>query len=186
MVPSVMKTEGVNMLEHYAKAVPGAARAQLGLRPSSLYLVNEHEMRALRGALARAVLPPDFEAKLMRLAEGDLIQRFVAQHCRLFTGLLLASYEGTFKEASATQCERLLRVLAYVRKDDDAIQDYKPGGFVDDQQEVRAAASELRSLLESFKAWRLRHQVPGMWSAPYTSVSGHWRVAPAPAGSAFL
>jgi hypothetical protein len=50
-----------------------------------------------------------------------------------------------------------------VRKDDDAIADYKPGGFVDDQQEVRAATQQLGPLLTSFKAWRLRHQVPRMW-----------------------
>jgi hypothetical protein len=60
-------------------------------------------------------------------------------------------------------CERLLRVLAYVRKDDDSIPDYQPGGFVDDQQEVRKVDNKYHSLLESFKAWRLRHQVPALW-----------------------
>jgi hypothetical protein len=133
------------------------------LRPSSLYLVNEHELRALHCALARGALPPDFEAKLARLAEGDLTHRFVAQHCRLFAALLIAARDGFYKEASPADCERLLRVLAYVRKDDDAIPDYKPGGYIDDQQEVRAAMKDLHHLLASFKAWRLRHQVPRMW-----------------------
>jgi hypothetical protein len=50
-----------------------------------------------------------------------------------------------------------------VRKDDDSIPDYQPGGFVDDQQEVRKADNEYHSLLESFKAWRLQHQVPALW-----------------------
>ena len=55
-------------------------------------------------------------------------------------------------------------MLAYVRKDDDAIPDYLPSGFMDDQQEVRAAAMELGPLLQAFKAWRLCHLVPA-WGA---------------------
>ncbi len=57
----------------------------------------------------------------------------------------------------------MLRVLAYVPKDDDAVPDYKTGGLIDDQQEVRAATVELEALIQAFKAWRLRHQVPAMW-----------------------
>lgn len=151
------------MVEHYAKSWPGFGRAPLGLRPSSLYLVNEHEMKALSNALAHGVLPPDFQAKLLRLDEGDLTHRFVARHCRLFAALIVAARDGCFKEGSAVECEHLLRVLAYVRKDDDAIPDYMPGGFLDDQQEVRAAAKEYHALIESFKVWRLRHLVPGLW-----------------------
>jgi hypothetical protein len=133
------------------------------LRPSSLYLVSAHELQELSATLARGELPSDFEAKLMRLAEGDLIHRFLAGNCRLFAALLVAAQDGLFKEANRAVCERLLRVLAYVRKDDDAIADYKAGGFLDDHQEMRAATTELEPLLKSFKAWRLRHQVPGMW-----------------------
>jgi hypothetical protein len=51
----------------------------------------------------------------------------------------------------------------YVRKDDDVVADYKPNGFLDDQQEVRAAVTELGPLLKTFKTWRLQHQVPRMW-----------------------
>jgi hypothetical protein len=158
-----MKTWGSKMVEQYADGAVQAGRQQPAVRPSSLYLVSEHELRALRTALARGTLPLDFEAKLIQLAEGDLTHRFVAQNCRLFTALLLATRDGFFKEARQADCERLLRVLAYVRKDDDAIPDYKPGGFIDDQQEVRAVTQELHPLLTSFKAWRLRHQVPRMW-----------------------
>ncbi len=132
-------------------------------RASFLYLVNVHEVQELRAALTRGVLPPDFEAKLAKLAEGDLMHRFVTRNCRRFVNLLLAAQSGLFKEPSQADCERLLRVLAYVRKDDDALADYKPRGFSDDQQEVRAAMTELHPLLKSFKAWRLCHQVPGMW-----------------------
>ncbi len=131
--------------------------------PSALHLVTAHELEELRAALARGELPRDFEAKLNRLAEGDLTHRFLARNCRLFSALLHAAQQGLFKQASRADCERLLRVLAYVRKDEDAIPDYQAGGFVDDQQEVRTATTELQPLLDAFKAWRLRHQVPAMW-----------------------
>jgi hypothetical protein len=158
-----MKTQASHRLDHYATGLPETGRRLALLQPSFLYLVSDHELRALRVALAQGALPTDFEAKLIRLAEGDLTQRFVEQNCRLFIALLLAVWEGSFKYACHADCERLLRVLAYVRKEDDAIPDYKPGGFADDQQEVRATTQELHDLLASFKAWRLRHQVPRMW-----------------------
>jgi hypothetical protein len=102
-------------------------------------------------------------AKLDRMKGEDLTCRFVEQHCRLFMLLLSAAQDGSFREASAAECDRLLRVLAYVRKDDDYTPDYRPDGYADDRQEVRSAVSELAPLLHSFKSWRLRHQVPGLW-----------------------
>ena len=114
-------------------------------------------------AIVRRSLPLDFETKLMRLAQGDLTHRFVERSCRLFAVLLLAVQDEMFG-ASKADCERLLRVLAYVRKDDDLVADYKPDGFLDDQHEVRAAMTDLGALLRSFKLWRLEHQVPGMWA----------------------
>jgi hypothetical protein len=113
--------------------------------------------------LAHGGLPPDFEAKLAKLGGGSLAERYVEQNSRLFFTLLLAALESAFTEVTPTDRERLLRVLAYVRKDDDAIPDYRPDGFTDDQQEVRAATLELGPLLHAFKVWRLRHQVPRMW-----------------------
>ena len=97
------------------------------------------------------------------MAEGSLVERYLEQNSRLFFALLVAASEGSFIRATPSDRERLLRVLAYVRKDDDAIPDYLPSGFMDDQQEVRASAMELDPLLQAFKAWRLRHQVPAMW-----------------------
>jgi hypothetical protein len=132
-------------------------------RPGLLYLVTANDVQELRSALANGRLPSDFEAKLASLGDGSLIHRHIEQNSRLFFALLLATLESAFPSATPAELERLLRVLAYVRKDDDAIPDYKPGGFVDDQQAVHAAAMELRPLLQAFKAWRLRHQVPGMW-----------------------
>ena len=128
-----------------------------------LNLVTAHDLNNLRHALTGGEPPPDLEAKLMKLANGDLTHRFIEQNCRVFIALILAAQDGSFRDATAAEIERLMRVLAYVRKDDDEIPDYGEGGFKDDQQEVRAAAVELAPLLQAFKAWRLRHQVPGMW-----------------------
>ena len=132
-------------------------------RPGLLYLVTAHDVQGLRSALAQGRLPADLETKLARLAGGSLSERYVEQNCRLIVALLLAAQQNSFTQATPADRERLLRVLAYVHKDDDAIPDYKPGGFFDDQQEVRAAATELNHVLLAFKVWRLRHQVPGMW-----------------------
>jgi hypothetical protein len=134
-----------------------------GAGAGGLHLITMHDVQGLRSSLAQGRLPADFEAKLARLAGGSLNDRYVEQNSRLFFALLLAALQGSFIEATPSDRERLLRVLAYVRKDDDAIPDYLPGGFIDDQQQVHAAAMEFRSLLQAYKAWRLRHQVPGMW-----------------------
>jgi hypothetical protein len=132
-------------------------------QPGLLYLVTAHDVQGLRSALAQGKLPADLETKLARLAGGSLSERYVEQNCRLIVALLQAAQENSFTQATPADRERLLRVLAYVRKDDDAIPDYRPDGFADDQQEVRSAATELNPLLLDFKVWRLRHQVPGMW-----------------------
>jgi hypothetical protein len=158
-----MNTWRNQTVEHFDPERARSGVLPLALRSGALHLVGAPELQELREALARGTLPPDFEAKLARLAEGDLMQRFLARNCRLLVALLLAAQGGSFKEASPADCERLLRVLAYVRKDDDAIPDYRVGGFTDDQQEMRAAMTALHALLKSFKAWRLRNQVPGMW-----------------------
>ena len=150
------------------RAELGAGRLQspgltLASRPALLHLITAHELEALRAALARGHLPSDFQEKLRKLGAGELSHRFIEQNCRLFAALLLATGEGAFRDVSPAERERLVRVLAYVRKEDDAIPDYTPEGFTDDQQEVRAVMAELGGLLQAFKAWRLRHQVPAMW-----------------------
>lgn len=153
-----------NVIEICAVSHVWVATRQSGVRPSYLYLVNAYDLRRLREQLTEGKVPKDFEAKLCRLAAGDLGCRFVAQQSRTFILLLMAALNGTFSKASREECERLLRVLAYVREDEDAIPDYRSDGFTDDREEVRAAVAELNPLLQTFKAWRLRHQVPGMWS----------------------
>ena len=133
------------------------------VRSGLVYLVTPNDVQELRTALVKGRLPPDFEAKLAKLGEGSLVERYVEHNSRLFFALLLAAVESSFLKASASDRERLLRVLAYVRKDDDAIPDYLSGGFMDDHQEVRAAAMELGPLLQDYRAWHLRYKVPGMW-----------------------
>jgi len=130
---------------------------------SFLYLVTAQDLEQMRNAIARGTQPTDFEVKLRRLAGGNLLHRSVEQNCRLFIMLLMAASDGAFRDADEAERERLLRVLAYVRKEDDATPDYKPGGFDDDQGEVRSVATELNALIQAYKAWRLRHQVPSMW-----------------------
>lgn len=135
----------------------------VGVTPGFLHLVTPHELQELREALLDGRVPRDFEFKLCRLAEGSLLHRFLEQNSRLIIALLVAAYSGAFRDANRASLERLLRVLAYVRKDDDAKPDYRPDGFVDDQQEMRAVLNETGHLLQSFKMWRLRNQVPEMW-----------------------
>jgi hypothetical protein len=132
-------------------------------RPQFLYLVTPHDLEALRKGLERGEAPPDFQAKLSRLAEGDLVQRYVAKHSADFISLLLAAQNGIFTGINHADLDRLLRVLAYVRKDDDAVPDYRSDGLRDDQQEVHAAVIEFTPLLQKFKAWHLRNQVPVLW-----------------------
>jgi hypothetical protein len=131
--------------------------------PAELSLVSPSEVDELRTALNEGIVPMDLEYKLQRLAQGSLLHCSVEQNCRVFIALLLASYRGSFNEASRHQLDLLVQVLAYVRKENDSIADCKPNGFVDDQLLVRAAANDLVEVLHRFKAWRLRIQVPDLW-----------------------
>ena len=145
-----------------------SAAVVVGIQPTTsrmsyLCLVTAEDMQQMRDAIARGTMPPDFEVKLRKLAGGSLIHASVEQNCRLFIALLTAAHDGAFGEADESARERRLRVLAYVRKDNDAMPDYKPEGFVDDQHEFCVVAAELGALLRAFKAWRLRHQVPSLW-----------------------
>ena len=151
-----------------ARARIGANRSQspppvLALRPALNQWITPLELESLGAALARGCPPPDLLGKLRALAAGSLSHRFIEQHCRLFIGLLLAAEHGSFRECAPAERERLLRVLAYVRKDRDATPDDQTDGFTDDQREVYAASVDLAGLLQAFKVWRLRFQVPVMW-----------------------
>jgi hypothetical protein len=131
--------------------------------PYGLDLVTENELEQLRSALAHGRLPADLETKLQTLAQGSLLHCSVEQNCRLFVSLLLASEHSSFNDATRRDLDRLLRVLAYVRKENDTIADCKPNGFVDDQQQVRAAVNDVAEVIQRFKTWTLRTQVPDLW-----------------------
>src|SRR5262245_50609201 len=104
----------------------------------NLHLVTEHDLDKLRTEVKQGDIPADLAAKLDKLAKGNLGDRFIEQNCRTMFALLVAARMHSFKELSELECERLLSTLAYVRRDDDAIPDYQPKGFLDDQQEVRS------------------------------------------------
>jgi hypothetical protein len=144
-------------------AVDQNALAQRGKPVSHLLLVTEAEVRDLQEHLARGSVPMDLQNKLRKLAAGSLGHCFIEQNCRSMVELLLAHGDGSFVRVSPEERDGLLRALAYVRKDEDAIPDYQPNGYADDQQELRKALTEFGPLLQSFKAWRLQHQVPAMW-----------------------
>src|ERR1051326_2067203 len=101
--------------------------------PGFLNLVTALEIEQLRDALMDGRPPRDLELKLTQLAGGSLLHRFVEQNSRLIISLLVSAYAGTFRDANRASLDRLLRVLAYVRKEDDAHPDCRPDGFVDDQ-----------------------------------------------------
>jgi len=134
-------------------------------RAGLLDFVSSEEVADMGRAIASGVLPIEFAAKLDRLSSKSLLHQFIAESSHDFIRLLMAAQFGEFGPMPAGVRERLLRVLAYVRKENDAVPDFKPGGFEDDLREVRAATSELGGLLQRFKEWHLRHAVPAMWPA---------------------
>ena len=142
--------------DHSSLPVPG---------PGLLHLISSEELVDMRRAIASSVLPVEFAAKLDRLSRQGLLHQFIAESCHDFIRLLIASQFGGFGSVTPAIRERLLRVLAYVRKENDAIPDFKPRGLEDDLREVRAATSELGGLLRRFKEWHLQHAVPAMWPA---------------------
>jgi hypothetical protein len=131
--------------------------------PALLGCVTAGEVQMLKAALTAGQVPADFQLKLCRLELGGVMHQYIAHHCRVLIVLLRSAFSGVYKRISEAQCDELLRVLAYVRKDDDVIPDYATGGFQDDLQEVRAAIQHLEHLLSEFKGWRLCHQVPSLW-----------------------
>lgn len=131
---------------------------------STVPFVTRAEIQAMADAVATGILPADFEAKLKSLARGDIIHQNIEKNCRRFFSLLQADRDGLFTELSPDQRQYLLAVLAYVRKDDDAVADYLPGGYVDDQSHVRAVTADFAPILEHFNLWRLRYQVPKLWT----------------------
>ncbi len=128
-------------------------------------MVTPEEMNALRHALDQGTAPPDLRAKLARLRKDNLREHYLKQRSDLLIGLLSAAQACEFRLATPEDRERLLRVLAYVRKDDDAIPDSLPDGFTDDHDLMRQVCCELKSVLGRYQAWHLACRVPRLWQA---------------------
>jgi hypothetical protein len=133
--------------------------------------VSATDLAQLASSLGQGCVPPDLDDKLGRLRKGGVGWQFLEKQCRVIIALLRATMDGSFRKCTLAEQKRLLWVLAYVRKDEDAIADYHPGGFVDDQEEVRKLTHALDPLLHEFKDWRLRHQVPAMWGRTTPSLA---------------
>jgi hypothetical protein len=143
-----------------------------GITVTALKLVSETEMQALCDALRQNHVPADLRAKLDRLRTDDPKEYYLKQQSELLASLLMSPAAQEFCLVRPRDCERLLRMLAYVRKDDDAIPDTWPGGMVDDHDLMRLTCTELREALDTFKAWHLSRRVPLLWNARPASVCG--------------
>jgi hypothetical protein len=135
----------------------------MGVTFSALEMVTRTEMKALSDALQREHVPADLRAKLDRLSANDPREHYLKQQSLLLASLLMSPAARSFCALHQRDCERLLRMLAYVRKDDDAIPDVWPDGMVDDHDLMRFTCTELREALNSFKGWHLSRRVPLLW-----------------------
>ena len=133
-------------------------------------MVTEAEMQVLCDALHHDRVPADLRAKLDRLRTDDPKEYYLKHRSLLLASLLMSPAARGFCRLRPDDCERLLRMLAYVRKDDDAIPDTWPGGMADDHDLMRLTCTELREALDTFKAWHLSRRVPLLWNAPVASV----------------
>ena len=141
----------------------GSARPTWAPPASALHMVMPAELEQLRTELLRGHVPRDLELKLQQLLDGGLMHQSLGHSCLWFLAVLQAAFDGAYRMATPEQIDFMLRVLAYVRKDDDAIHDLQPNGYTDDHQEARIASTRLQPLLLGFKQWRLRHVVPVLW-----------------------
>jgi len=140
-----------------------------GVTVKALEMVTKAEMESLCDSLHQDHVPADLRAKLDRLRTDDPKELYLKQQSLLLASLLMSPAARDFCSLRPNVCQRLLRMLAYVRKDDDAIPDTWPGGMADDHDLMRMTCTEYREALETFKAWHLSRRVPLMWNTHATS-----------------
>jgi hypothetical protein len=128
-----------------------------------LGLVSAAETAALRASLSIGKVPQDLLDKLNRLHAEDYKEHYLQRQSWVLLALLVAAGDRGFNDISPWDRERLVRMIAYVRKDDDAIPDGWPHGFDDDHDLMRLTCNQLRPVLDAFKSWRLKRQVPRLW-----------------------
>jgi len=132
--------------------------------PGALDLVTAREMETLCRDLAQGRIPLDLQAKVSVLRVDDPMEFFLKRQSELLLAFLMAPEASQYCRIRPDDCRRLLRMLAYVRKDDDAIPDTCPGGFVDDHDLMRMTCRELDQVLDAFKAWHLSRRVALLWN----------------------
>ena len=128
-------------------------------------MVTEAEIKALNEALDQGHLPADLRAKLGGLRTDDPRELYLKRQSLLLGSLLMSPAAVAYCRLHPRVGERLLRMLAYVRKDDDVIPDTWSGGMADDHDLMRLTCRELREVLDTFKAWHLARRVPSLWNA---------------------
>src|SRR5262249_22892295 len=121
-----MKSSANREILHFPQATLDSSLSLEMSQPGVLQWVSAQEVNELEHAISRGNLPADLERKLKELSGESLLHKSVEQTCRLFIALIQAAMQGIFRRATEAEKERILRVLAYVRKDEDAIPDYKP------------------------------------------------------------
>jgi len=140
-----------------------------GVTVRALDMVTKAEMENLCDSLHQGHVPSDLQAKLERLRTDDPKEFYLKQQSLLLMSLLMSPAAQSYCTLRPNVCERLLRMVAYVRKDDDAIPDTWADGMADDHDLMRMTCTELRAALDTFKAWHLSRRVPLMWNVPATS-----------------
>ncbi len=134
-------------------------------------MVTAWELEALCHALRERRIPADLKAKVAGFRVDDPKEFYLKRQSELLLAFLLAPEASQYCRLRPDDCQRLLRVLAYVRKDDDAIPDTRPGGFVDDHDLMRMTCTELGQVLDAFKAWHLSRRVAHLWGASGAGMS---------------
>ena len=137
-----------------------------------LHLVEPGELQALKETLSRGAIPVEFEAKLKRLGREGLTHYYIEQTSRLFIAIWFATRSGEFLKCDPSHLDLMLKVLAYVAKENDFIPDYQSNGFTDDYEMIRATGRQLETLIRDFKEWRLKNQVPRFWLKGQEEQSG--------------
>ena len=135
-----------------------------GVTDRALEMVTKAEMEALGDALQQNRVPQDLRAKLDWLRADDPKEFYLKQQSLLLASLLMSPAAREFCVLRPDDCERFLRMLAYVRKNDDAIPDLWPDGMADDHDLMRVTCRELREAIAAFKAWHLSRRVPLLWT----------------------
>lgn len=130
----------------------------------ALNMISSQEMNVLCHTLQKGLTPSDLAAKLSKLRDDSPKEYYLKQQSELLLSLLKSQASAEFCRIHPDECQLLLRALAYVRKDDDAVPDTLPGGFDDDHDVMRAVCVELKSSLDRFKAWHLTRRVPLLWN----------------------